>query len=185
MFSVCILPLITAFFFFVFFVLFFFSSFLSDLRKLTLFPLKCNFSDPKRRQRCALPSLKKSTPSHHSIFFFVQASVPSRLASTLPPPPSGNKCIAQYDICSLHTTRLSRYAHFRFSSPELKAHWWAYRIGRHLLSVVRLSTFSNIFSSEATGPIETKFYVEALWVGWTKVPSNGHVTWPRCHHTHI
>ena len=56
-------------FFFVFFVLFFFSSFLSDLRKLTLFPLKCNFSDPKRRQRCALPSLKKSTPSHHSIFF--------------------------------------------------------------------------------------------------------------------
>ena len=30
------------------------------------------------------------------------------------------------------------------------------------------------FMSEATGPIEAKLYVEALWVGGTKVPSNGH-----------
>ena len=31
----------------------------------------------------------------------------------------------------------------------------------------------NIFSSEATGSVEAKFYVAALWVGGTKVPSNG------------
>ena len=31
-----------------------------------------------------------------------------------------------------------------------------------------------MFSSEATGQIEAKFYVEALWVRGTKVPSNGH-----------
>ena len=60
-----------------------------------------------------------------------------------------------------------------FGSPEPKAHWWAYSIGMDPLYVVRLSTFSNIFSSEGTGPIEAKFYVEALWVGGTKIPSNG------------
>ena len=36
-----------------------------------------------------------------------------------------------------------------------------------------MSTFSNIFSSETTGPIEAKFYVEASWDGGTKVCSNG------------
>ena len=41
----------------------------SDLRKPTLFPLKCHFSDPKRWQRCALPSLKKSTVSHRFCLF--------------------------------------------------------------------------------------------------------------------
>ena len=59
-------------------------------------------------------------------------------------------------------------------SPELKAHWWAYRIGRPPPSVVRrTSTFSNIFSSETTKPIKTKFHVEPLWDGGTKVYSNG------------
>ena len=36
-----------------------------------------------------------------------------------------------------------------------------------------LSTFSNIFSSETTGPIEAKFHVEPPWDGETKVYSNG------------
>ena len=36
-----------------------------------------------------------------------------------------------------------------------------------------LSTFSNIFSSETTGPIEAKFHVEPPWDGGTKVCSKG------------
>ena len=36
-----------------------------------------------------------------------------------------------------------------------------------------LSTFSNIISSETTGPIEAKFHVEPPWVGGAKVCSNG------------
>ena len=41
-----------------------------------------------------------------------------------------------------------------------------------------LSTFSNIFSLETTGPIEAKFHVEPPWDGVTKVYSNspGHMT---------
>ena len=38
---------------------------------------------------------------------------------------------------------------------------------------VLLSTFSNIFSSETTGPIETKFHLEPPWNGGTKNSSNG------------
>ena len=36
-----------------------------------------------------------------------------------------------------------------------------------------VSTFSNIFSSKNTGPIEAKFDVESPWDGGTKVCSNG------------
>ena len=36
-----------------------------------------------------------------------------------------------------------------------------------------VSTFSNIFSSETTGPIEAKFHVEPPWDGEMKVCSNG------------
>ena len=36
-------------------------------------------------------------------------------------------------------------------------------------SVFRLSTFSNIFSSETAWPIKAKFYVEPPWEGGTKV----------------
>ena len=36
-----------------------------------------------------------------------------------------------------------------------------------------LSTFSDIFSSETTEPIEAKFHVEPPWDGGTKVCSNG------------
>ena len=36
-----------------------------------------------------------------------------------------------------------------------------------------MSTFSNIFFSETTGPIEAKFHMEPPWDGGTKVYSNG------------
>ena len=39
--------------------------------------------------------------------------------------------------------------------------------------VCMFSTFSNIFSSETTGPIEAKFHMESQWDGGTKVCSNG------------
>ena len=39
--------------------------------------------------------------------------------------------------------------------------------------VVCMSTFSNFFSSETTGPIEAKFYMELPWDGGTKVFSKG------------
>ena len=38
---------------------------------------------------------------------------------------------------------------------------------------VCVSTFSNTFSAETTGPIETKFHGKPLWNGGTKVCSNG------------
>ena len=36
-----------------------------------------------------------------------------------------------------------------------------------------MSTFSNIFSSETTGPIEATFHMEPPWDGGMKVCSNG------------
>ena len=36
-----------------------------------------------------------------------------------------------------------------------------------------MSTFSNIFSSETTGPIEAKFHMEPHWDGGTKACLNG------------
>ena len=36
-----------------------------------------------------------------------------------------------------------------------------------------MSTFSDIFSSDTTGPIEAKFHMELPWDGGTKVCSNG------------
>ena len=41
------------------------------------------------------------------------------------------------------------------------------------LCCCRLSTFSNLFSSETTRQIKVKFHVEPLWDGGTKVCSNG------------
>ena len=38
---------------------------------------------------------------------------------------------------------------------------------------VCMSTFSNIFSSETTGPIKAKFHIEPPWDRGTKVCSNG------------
>ena len=59
-----------------------------------------------------------------------------------------------------------------FSSPEPKAHWCAYRIGRPPSSV-RCPHSLNIFSSETTGPIEAKFHMESPLDGGTIVCSNG------------
>ena len=53
------------------------------------------------------------------------------------------------------------------SSPEPKAHGWANSIP------VTLSTFSNNFSSETTGPIKLKFHMETPSDTGTKVCSNG------------
>ena len=39
--------------------------------------------------------------------------------------------------------------------------------------VVRLSTISNVFSSETAWPIKAKFYVKPPWEGGTKVYING------------
>ena len=36
-----------------------------------------------------------------------------------------------------------------------------------------VSTFSNIFSSETTGPIKANFHIETPWDGGTKICSNG------------
>ena len=41
------------------------------------------------------------------------------------------------------------------------------------MCVCVLSTFSNIFSSETTWPIEAKFHMEPPWDGGTKCGSNG------------
>ena len=60
-----------------------------------------------------------------------------------------------------------------FSSPEPKAQWWAYRIGRPPSSVVCRPHSLNIFSSETTGPIEAKFLMESSRDGGTKIYSNG------------
>ena len=73
-------------------------------------------------------------------------------------------------------SKISR-SHFglHFSSPEPKAHWWGYRIGRPLSSTsVRRQHSLTIFSSETTGPIEALFHMESPWDGGTKVCSNGH-----------
>ena len=69
-----------------------------------------------------------------------------------------------------------------FSSPEPKAHWWSYRIGRPQSSVrpssVRRPHSLNIISSETTGPIEARFHMESPWDWGTKDCSNspGHMT---------
>ena len=67
-----------------------------------------------------------------------------------------------------------------FSSPEPKAHRSAYRIGRPLSSVVRLSgcRLSVVHTLITSSPIEVKFHMESPWDGGTKVCSNssGHMT---------
>ena len=44
---------------------------------------------------------------------------------------------------------------------------------RACVCVCVLSTFSNIFSSATTGPIEAKCHMKPPWDGGTKVCSNG------------
>ena len=59
---------------------------------------------------------------------------------------------------------------------ELIGYPWIWRPASssvHHTSVVRPSTFSNIFSSKTAWPIKAKFYVEPPWIGGTKVSING------------
>ena len=46
-------------------------------------------------------------------------------------------------------------------------------IHRPLSKITQFFTFSNIFYSETTGPVEYKFYVEPPWDEKTKYYSNG------------
>ena len=58
-----------------------------------------------------------------------------------------------------------------FSSPEQKAHRWAYSKQMVLRPSVRHPQFLKIFFSETAWPIKAKLYVEPPWVGGTKVYS--------------
>ena len=61
-----------------------------------------------------------------------------------------------------------------FSTPEPKAHWWAYRIGRPVSSVAHPSVRRpHIFSSETAGPIKVKFHMAPPWDVGTGICSNG------------
>ena len=139
MFSVCILPLITVFV-------------LSDLRKPTLFPLKCHFSDSKRWQRYALPSLKKVP---FLVVFSFCSSIGTKSTSNAPPPPT--------EIMYRPVWRMPRYANVFFSSPEPNAHWWAYSIGRHPLSVVHRPSV-NIFKY---------LLLRSHWANWSQILCGG------------
>ena len=81
----------------------------------------------------------------------------------------------QYTVLftALKTTIFKTKSFSFFSSPEPKAHRWAYRIPMDPSSVRRPFTFSNIFSSETAWPIKAKFYLEPPWEGGTKVCING------------
>ena len=61
-----------------------------------------------------------------------------------------------------HESNISKMPDFDvFSSPEPKASRWAISIPvLRLPSSILPSTFSNIFFSETTGPIELKFHME-------------------------
>ena len=63
--------------------------------------------------------------------------------------------------------------HLVFSSPEPKAHCWAYRIGRPPSSVRLSSTLFKHLLHRNHWPIEAKFHMESPWDGGTKVCSNG------------
>ena len=69
-------------------------------------------------------------------------------------------------FCDISVSLLLAHLSRRLMS-ELIVYQWL----RHQLSI-RPSTFSNIFSSKTTGPIELKFHMETPWDGRTKVCSN-------------
>ena len=73
-------------------------------------------------------------------------------------------------MCIHLNCRVILIQHF-ISSPEPKAHWWAYRIGKPPSSVCRPYSL-NIFS-ETAWPIKVTFHMEPPWDGGMKVCSNG------------
>ena len=64
-----------------------------------------------------------------------------------------------------------------FSSPEPKAHWWAYRIGRHPLSVVCPSIIHS--SQKPLGRLKPNFIWSLHGIGEQKFVQTVLVTWPR------
>ena len=66
------------------------------------------------------------------------------------------------DTCPRQSHKAIKEADLIISSPEPKAHWWAYRIGRPPSSVICRPSSVVHFSSETAGPIEVKFHMELL-----------------------
>ena len=64
-----------------------------------------------------------------------------------------------------------QFSSFCFSSPELKAYWWAYRIGWPPSSVI-VHTLQTSSPQKPLGQT-VKFQREPPWDGGTKVYSNG------------
>ena len=72
------------------------------------------------------------------------------------------------------------YFNMIFSSPEPKAHWWAYRVGRPPSSVWLSSTHFKIFSSETwLGRFKPNFIWSLHWMGEWKFVQTVLVTWPK------
>ena len=71
-----------------------------------------------------------------------------------------------------------------FSSPELKALWWAYRIGRPP-SAVRLSSTLFKTSQKSLGRLKPNFIWSFHGMGERKFVQTVIVTWPRWPHAHI
>ena len=80
-----------------------------------------------------------------------------------------------FSWCGSSASRLLFYLYLLLAHLSLWANGWAYSIGRFRRPP---STLLKHFSSETTGPIETKFHTEPPWDRGTKVCSNGpgHVT---------
>ena len=79
-------------------------------------------------------------------------------------------------LLSTHTTTYEYPQHMFRLRNKIIYFWYALLTKglTHSFSCsVRPSTFSNIFSSETTGPIKLKFHMETILDAGTKVCSNG------------
>ena len=69
-----------------------------------------------------------------------------------------------------------------FSSPEPKAHWWAYRIGRPLSCIVcpsAIHTFSTSSPQKKLGQPKSNFIWSLSGMGERKFVQMVHVIWPK------
>ena len=82
----------------------------------------------------------------------------------------------------IHYSKVNPHCYI-FSSPELKAQWWAYRIGRPLLSVcvcaVGMSTCRTSSPLKPLGWLKPNFIWSLLGTGERKSVQTVQVTWPR------
>ena len=82
----------------------------------------------------------------------------------------------------IHYSKVNPHCYI-FSSPELKAQWWAYRIGRPLLSVcvcaVGMSTCRTSSPLKPLGWLKPNFIWSLLGTGERKSVETVQVTWPR------